>query len=53
MNACLKGHPIWKSFGIEQQAIMFGKSATEEEKTIWIRKRENEESALAVWCVEA
>ena len=32
---------------------MFRKSATEEEKNIWIRKREKEESALAVWCIEA
>ena len=53
MNACLKGHPIWRSFETKQQAIMFGKSVTEEEKNVWIRKREKEESALAVWCTEA
>ena len=53
MTTCLKGHPIWRSFGTEQQEIMFGKSATEEEKTVWIRKREKEESALVVWCAEA
>ena len=36
MNTCLKGHPIWRSFATEQQVIMFGKSATEEEKNVWI-----------------
>ena len=53
MNMCLKGHPIGRSFGTEQQAIMFGKSVKEEEKNVWIRKREKEESALVVWCTEA
>ena len=38
MTVCLKGHPIWRSFGTEQQVIMFGKSATEEEKNAWIRR---------------
>ena len=45
MNACLKGNPIWRSFGTEQQAIMFEKSATKEEKNVLIREREREESA--------
>ena len=40
MNACLKGHLIWRSFGTEQQAIMFGKSATKEEKNVLITERE-------------
>ena len=49
MNVCLKGHHIWRSFGTKQQVVMFGKSATEEEKNVWIKKREKEESDLAVW----
>ena len=43
MNAFLKWHPIWRSFGIEQQAIMFRKSATEEEKNVLIIERERRE----------
>ena len=43
MNACLKGHPILRSFGIEQQAIMFKKSVTEEEKNVLIIERERRE----------
>ena len=43
MNACLKGNPIWRSFGTEHQAIIFGKSATEEEKNVLIIERERRE----------
>ena len=39
INTYLKGHPIWRSFGTEQQAIMFKKSATEEEKNVLITER--------------
>ena len=39
MNVCLKGHPIWRSIGTEQQAIMLGKSVTEEEKNVLITER--------------
>ena len=50
MNACLNGHPIWNSFGTKQEAIMFRKSATEEEKNVLIRERERREHFGCLVC---
>ena len=50
MNACLKGNHIWRSFGTEQQAIMFKKSAIEEEKNVLIRERERRECSGCLLC---
>ena len=52
MNACLKGHPIWRSFGTEQEVIMFKKSVTEEEKNVLIKERERRERSSCL-CIEA
>ena len=50
MNMCLKGHPIWMSFRTENQVIMFGKSATEEEKNVLIKERERRECSSCLVC---
>ena len=45
MNACLKGRPIWRSFGTEQQAIMFRKGG-QKKRRMYGSERERKKRVL-------